>query len=309
MSTQTGEKFTQLELTLHVVKSTEVDGLEMGVLNDGTPFLTGRGLAKVCGVSHVAIIQWANDYSENGGKLRSQKITELLAAQGFEGGKLFVKTIYKDRTVNAYPDTVCMAFLEYYAFEAERYCTEQAKNNYRILARKSLRDFIYKMTGYDPMSEMLNSWRHFHDRLLLNPVPVGYFSIFRETADIVIASIRKGLIVDDHTVPDISVGQVWSKYWSKCALSQKYGNRAKYPHAYPDYFPQAKANDVIEAFIYPLQSLGEFRQWLQTEYLPGKFPSYLKKKVQQGVIPANRLEPLLASLEPVRADLIKPSQM
>ena len=37
----------------------EVDELEMGVLEDGTPFLTGRGLARACGVPPSAIIQQA----------------------------------------------------------------------------------------------------------------------------------------------------------------------------------------------------------------------------------------------------------
>ena len=35
----------QQSLDLNVERQTEVNGLEMGVLSDGTPFLTGRALA------------------------------------------------------------------------------------------------------------------------------------------------------------------------------------------------------------------------------------------------------------------------
>lgn len=33
-------------LDLQIQKQIEIDGIGMGVLNDGTPFLTGRGLAR-----------------------------------------------------------------------------------------------------------------------------------------------------------------------------------------------------------------------------------------------------------------------
>ena len=290
---------TQMELELKVVTSKEVDGIEMGVLDDGTPFLTERGLAKACGVSNSTLVKYS-DHTLEGDALRASKINELLAAQGFEGDSLFVRTEYKGVVVKAYPDSVCMALLEYYAFEAGRYCNETAKNNYRILARKSLRDYIYKMTGYDPVKAILRSWQHFHDRMLLNPVPNGYFSVFRETADIVLASIRGGLEVDSHTVPDISLGRVWSDYWSANSLESDYGERLKFPHVYPDYFPQSYANDSISAYIYPLASLGKFREWLQTEYLPIKFPAYLNRKTKQGAIPQSKAVKLLKTLEPIQ---------
>lgn len=276
----------------------KIDDLEMGVLTNGTPFLTGRTLSKMCGVSPSSINDWGEDVPERGDRLRGGKMADLLAAQGFEGDRLFDKIPFEDQSeVNAYPDPVCMAFLEYYAFEAGRNCTEEAKTNYRVLARKSLQDFIYRSVGYDPLNVVPVIWQQYHDRLLLNPVPFGYFSVFKETADIIIASIREGLIVDDHTVPDISLGRTWSGYWKTNNFDTVYGFRAKYPHVYPEYFPQARANDVIDAFVYPVDALGEFRRWVQLEYLPKKYPNYLKKKVKDGAIPASHVELLLKSLE------------
>lgn len=263
--------------------------------------LTARGLARVCGIHHSNIVRLPSYEELGGGALRGRKIIKILDSQGFEGGALFIKAKHEGQTVNAYNDAVSMALLEYYAFEAdERYRTEEALTNYRFLARKSLRSYIYQMTGYDPARQALKSWKHFHDRLLLNRMPESYFSVFTETAQLVLTSIRNGLVIDDHTVPDISVGLTWSKYWQANNLDIKFGNRTKYPHVYPDYFPQAKANGDIEAYIYPLQALGEFRTWLEATYLPDKFPNYLKSKEKKGALPPGRAQELLKSVEPKR---------
>ena len=281
------------------IKTIEADGIQMGVLEDGTPFLTGRGLSIICGISSASLNDWGYNVPKIGDRLRMGKMADLLSAQGFEGDRLFKKVLFNGQEVNAYPDSVCMAFMEYYAFEAGRYCTKEAKANYRVLARKTLREFIYRTVGYDPKDVVPLDWRHFHDRLVLNPVPIGYYSAFKEMADVVVCSIREGLIVDSHTVPDISVGQIWSKYWQNNNLEEIYGLRMKYPHIYPDYFPQSKNNGNIDAFIYPIESLGCFRTWLYTTYIPEKFPSYLKRKVKQGAIPASSVELLLKAVTPL----------
>jgi hypothetical protein len=283
-------------LQVFVVK--EIDDLEMGVLSNGTPFLTGRSLARLCGIAASTMNEWGELTPKEGDRLRAGKMATLLSAQGFEGDRFFLKVTTDDQlVVNAYPDAVCMSFLEYYAFEAGERCTEEAKTNYRALARKTLQEFIYRMTGYDPLNVVPISWQQYHDRLILNSVPIGYFSVFKETADIVITSIREGLIVDQHTVPDISVGTAWSKYWAALNFDEKYGNRTKYPHVYPDYFPQSQANGSINAFIYPGDALGEFRKWIYSEYLPNKFPNYLKGQVRKGAIPASRVELLLGAFD------------
>jgi hypothetical protein len=100
---------------------------------------------------------------------------------------------------------------------------------------------------------------------------------------------------DEHTVPDISIGMVWSKYWDKNQLSSRFGDRAKCPHNFPDYFPQAASNPQ-EISVYPVDALGEFRRWLQATYLPEKFPAYLQGKVAKGQIAASTVELLLAEV-------------
>lgn len=278
----------------------EVDGLEMGVLQDGTPYLTSRGLARLCGVVPGAILGWLPTFDASSAKPRDVKLRALLQTQGHHGGPLQVKAKASQGKqvapviVNAHPDSVCMAVLEYYAFEAGAGVTEQALTAFRLLARRSLREFIYTSVGYDPDNLLPEKWKHYHDRLLLNPAPRGRFSVFTESADVIVSAIRNGLIVDEHTVPDISVGQAWAHHWREMGGDNRFGARARHPHKFPDYFPQSAAQ--VECWVYPILSLGEFRSWLHEVYIPTKYPKYLTGKVKTGALPASRAELLLAAV-------------
>ena len=48
---------SQLSLDLKIEREVEIDGIGMGVLSDGTAYLTARGLARVCGVDHTQVLQ------------------------------------------------------------------------------------------------------------------------------------------------------------------------------------------------------------------------------------------------------------
>lgn len=162
-----------------------------------------------------------------------------------------------------------------------------------MLARQPLRELIYAKTGYS----LADKWRQFHDRMLLNDVEDGYFSVFREIADIILAAIQHGLYLDAHTMPDISVGQAWSKTWVSRRLEDVYGARRSASHFFPDYFPQPGA---VPVWVYPLAALGEFRLWLQSEYLPKKYPTYLRYKVRKGLMSEAQIEPLLDAVSKPR---------
>jgi hypothetical protein len=290
-------KMVKRQLQLAVATARSINGVEMGVFADGSSFLTGRGLAAVCGVVPSVVNQMANEFDANSGKPRDEAIHEILEEQGYEGEGLFFKTMFNGQEVNAYPEVVCMAVLEYYAHIADR-STEQARRSLRLFQRAGLRAFVYSNLGYDPTNQVPERFKSYHDRVLLNRMPNGYFSCFSETSHMILESIRAGLQVDDHTVPDISVGKAWSTHWTGHDLESRFGARVKYSHTYPDDYPQSAANDVIEAYTYPLAALGEFRLWLDREYLSTKYPKYLQTKVRQGVLPPSRAELLIASLVP-----------
>jgi len=291
----------QLRLDLEIAVEREVDGVGMGVLSDGTPFLNIRGLARMCGVDHTTIIRITGDWLQNPMKPREQKIRELVRAQGVDDSIAFI-AINKSGTIHhAVPAAVCMAILEYYAFEA-RTGTDQAAKSYRLLARKGFSDFIYAQVGYNPTGAADVAWKQFHDRVSLayHSVPPGYFSVFKELADIFVTLIRGGANLGPSFVPDISVGQHWAKFWSAENLDMVYGPREKYEHNYPLYFPQAASNPQ-PSYCYPDDALGEFRKWVREEYIAKRMPTYLNQKVREGKIPAPAARAALDAFAPPKA--------
>lgn len=266
----------------------EVNGVEMGVLADGQSYVTARGLARLCGVAASAVITQGKRWLDGD---RASKLARMLTERGIARDSIYIAIERDGTTVHAYTDDVAHVILEYYAFEA----TPPSKvglANFRTLSQAGLRVFVYQALGYDPSRRLSDAWRQFHDRLNLHQVPRGYFSVFRECADFVLASIRAGLPVDDHTIPDVSVGVLWGKHWTSTDLETRYGARAKHDHNYPAYFPQAASNPQ-EINVYPVEALGEFRRWLQDVYLPDKFPTYLNAKVKKGLVAASIAELLL----------------
>ncbi len=290
----------QLRLDLDIDVEREIDGIGMGVLSDGTPFLNIRGLAVMCGVDHSLIVRITGDWVATPLKAREMKIRELVRAQGADDSVAFL-AINKNGTIHhAIPSAVCMAILEYYAFEA-RTESEQAAKSFRLLARKGFNDFIYSQVGYNPSGLASVAWQQFHDRVGLSyhSVPDGYFSVFKEIADLLVTMIREGATLGSTFIPDISVGIHWGKYWTAESLDIIYGERVKYEHNYPNYFPQSASNPQ-SPFAYPDDALGEFRKWVREIYLPNKLPSYLNDKVKQGQITAKKANAAVEAFKPKR---------
>src|SRR6266446_6693797 len=77
---------------LFPVREVEVDGIQMGVLSDGTPYLTQRGLARMCGIHHKVVFDLALGWEAEKSRPRGKRILELLAAQGQSGDSLFIRT-------------------------------------------------------------------------------------------------------------------------------------------------------------------------------------------------------------------------
>jgi hypothetical protein len=276
-----------------IVLAKEVGGLEMGVLEDGTSYLTGRGLAKVCGVVHSAIQQ--HEALWHGGYRTSLLARKLLAKGMDKRERLYIEFDGPfGQAAHAFPDDVCMVFLEYYAFDARGEQNAVALDYFKRFAHAGMRLFVYGQTGYNPEALAAEKWTKFHDRLLANTAPAGYFSVFREMSETMVAAIKSGLPVDEHTVPDISVGKLWSMHWRASKHEAAFGPAQKYPHVYPPSYPQSRANDWIEANVYPLAALGVFRIWMQDVYLPQKFSAYLGRKAKDGVLTQGAVKKILA---------------
>ena len=160
----------------------DFDVVQLGILGDGTPFATATGLATLCDVKRATILEFGEDAPSIDDKFRAGKIAVLLKQYDFQGNKLFQRLYFKGQEVNAYSEPVCMAILEYYAFEAGERCTEKAKHIARLLMRKSFRDFVYALVGYKVQQTSFSNY--VFDRILhhhnvdVNPLSDGYFCLF-----------------------------------------------------------------------------------------------------------------------------------
>lgn len=199
-------------------------------------------------------------------KGRASFFRDRLYADGYDEPEMFIEITKNGSPHYAYPDVVCMAFLEYFAFEARK-TTEAAQRSYRRLARFGLEKFIYQALGYKP----LDPWALHNSRisLLKDSVPVGYFSVFKESSGLIVDLIANGLPVNSHTIPDGSVGVAWGPYWTNNKLGEEYGDRISYDHYFPDVYPQSASNPQ-QAWAYPDEALAHFRKWFREEYLVTK---------------------------------------
>lgn len=297
----------QHSLDLQIAAEGEFDGIQMGVLADGTPYLSIRGLARMCGVEHSQIVRLTAAWQDIPAKPREQKIKELVRAQGADDSVAF-HAIQRNGTIHHIVlPAVCMAVLEYYAFEAKGVDSAHAANSFRLLARKGFQEFIYAQVGYNPTGAPSIAWQQFHDRVSLSyhTVPDGYFSVFKELADLTVTLIRAGANLGSEFIPDISVGIHWGKHWTSNNLDVVYGQRQKYEHNYPLYFPQAASNPQ-QPYCYPDEALAEFRDWIKKEYHAKKMPNYLLDKVKQGQITSVQAN---AAIEAVTPKRIAPPQI
>lgn len=219
----------QLVLDLGVETQRDVNGIEMGVLENGVAYLTQRGLASLCGSGNNNISDLTKEWEEN---FESEVITKdrvsFLKAYLFERGyvepRLYIE-FKKDGVVNyAYPDIVCMSILEWYSFESKSK-NEIALSNYRSLATYGIKKYIYDSLNYKPG----DSWKYHNDRvsILQSSSPDGYFIIFQEVTGMIVDLINADLTVNHKTIPDISVGRIWSMFWDEVGGDKSFGPRLR----------------------------------------------------------------------------------
>lgn len=291
-------------LDLDIDKDADIGGIGMGVLNDGTPYLNQRGLATLCGVQNAHIGTISTQWSDGDEKPRIASIKSVLAKAGYTTASPHIEIKHAGKTYFCYPAEVCLAVLEYYAFDAGANCQPEARDNFRLLAGSKLRELIYSQVGYDPSGQNTHKFDKWHERIALNfqSCPKGFFNVFNEAHTIIYELILAGAKIDGNFIVDISIGLHWGKHWTDSGLGEKFSKRRKWPHRYPDDHPQAKSNPQ-ESWCYPLDALGYYRQWLQDTYIEGgKFSGYLKGKVAKGHLPPSVAQLAITALVPAQIE-------
>ncbi|AMY04131.1 hypothetical protein A4R29_31115 (plasmid) [Mesorhizobium ciceri biovar biserrulae] len=128
--------YKQLPLDLGIEVEKDVNGIEMGVLENGMAYLTQSGLSP-----SVARHGLPSKRSPRSGKTnfgldlqrgRSLYFSDYLRQAGYDEPTLFMEIQRNGSTHYAYPELVCMAFIEFFAFEAQR-ANDTALLNFRKL--------------------------------------------------------------------------------------------------------------------------------------------------------------------------------
>ncbi|MBD2479588.1 hypothetical protein [Anabaena sp. FACHB-83] len=96
-----------------------------------------RATARLAGVDHTAIINHLQS-----GELKPTKLAQMLMGQGFNAGEI------KEWRTEGIPDKAIAIILEYYAHEAGRYCTKQARLVCRSFNTIGIRAWIQEKLGW-----------------------------------------------------------------------------------------------------------------------------------------------------------------
>lgn len=140
---------SNLQLIQSVAKELRVD-------ENGIGYISIRGAARVCGISHSTLVE------NLGGRIKVIKTSQTIAGNTTEGGRInsgvdFLTTkLGKKLAQNGFegvdffdgiPDVALAVIIEYYAFEANR-ITPEAQLMMRALAAVGVRSLIHQVTGW-----------------------------------------------------------------------------------------------------------------------------------------------------------------
>lgn len=129
---------------------------EIRVDENGRGFATIRATARLAGVEPKAIrnaiqggeleahknAETADLQASKGAELKLPKLTQKLLEGGFDFAQM------TQWPANGIPDTAITLIVEYYTFDAGRYCTDTAKAFYRSMASVGIRSLFRQATGW-----------------------------------------------------------------------------------------------------------------------------------------------------------------
>lgn len=256
----------QVPLDVDIEVERTIGGVEMGVLQNGMPYLTPSGLEEAAGVPSSTLFEISREWEAamNGGVFARQSriafFQHYLRENGYTHPHLYIEITRKGTPYYACPDLVCMAFLEYFAFETLKN-NATAVENYRNFARLGFHEFVYSALGYTPPDK----WKYLHDRISFQNESLleGYFIVFSEVTGMIVDLINADLFVSEKAIPAIDVEKNWADHWAKSYFDDVYGARIT-----------AVRNPQLP-WAYPDEALAEFRRWFRHEYLTTRFPRYM----------------------------------
>jgi hypothetical protein len=103
---------------------------ELKLKSDGRVTTSMRGVATICGVDPSSISR--NLTGENS----NSRLAQMLKEKGF---------VLANLVRRGFPESAVAVCVEYYAFEAGRYCTDLARNHFRAFASIGIRVYLKEM--------------------------------------------------------------------------------------------------------------------------------------------------------------------
>ncbi|MXZ90165.1 MAG: KilA-N domain-containing protein [Chloroflexi bacterium] len=133
---------------------------------------------------------------------------------------------------------------------------------------------------FDWMAGKTNPYMPVHvQRYLKNQtkIPHTHFSMLNEIYLGLLAPLEaNGVIPTDRMMPDISTGRMFSDF-----LRSKGIDPTAFP-TYPHEFVDQK-RPTVEARLYPVEHLADFRRWFHDEWLPNRAEIYFEDKLPQAL--------------------------
>lgn len=115
----------------------EVDGIGMGLLSNGEPYVTQRGLAALCGVQNAHIGSISRDWSSD-----KPRIAAIQSRLGFKRAQAHRVLTHAGHRLYAYDTAIAQAVLDYYALDAGKHVQREALRNRDHFTDNGLRAHI-----------------------------------------------------------------------------------------------------------------------------------------------------------------------
>lgn len=129
--------------------------------------------------------------------------------------------------------------------------------------------------------------------LNLHKIPTGYFSVLQEMTNALVAPMEaQGYRMPENMMPDISHGKMLCKH-----LRDKHGLDTDALYTYVHKFPDGRE---VNAKLYPVQYLGEFRVLLAEIWMSQKAAAYFKSRDPEALAALDRIL-LIGNSSPAKA--------
>jgi hypothetical protein len=133
---------------------------EMGILDDGCPYLTVSGLAVLCDVDRKAIESLTNNWDAERTSGSGKWLFEQLKANGRTGNSLRIENLRECFTDHIFDSATCVSILNYCIRKCGDRGQQGAGRKFQMLTSVSLEERIHAYTGFDPVAHALGPWMY-----------------------------------------------------------------------------------------------------------------------------------------------------